>query len=198
LMLTKETTRRTFTLLGVGEVLIREASPEDAEGLRRMFSRCSRETIYLRFHLPLPSVPERVIGLLIGISERDGRALVAVDGDDEIVGHAMYVRDEASDTGAELAVVVEDGRQSRGLGTLMLSEIAEQARRTGVETLTFTTLAENRPMLRLARRVFPGLLCPFRAGTRVICVPLAIPLAKAGPGDGEGPTRVHLFEWRSL
>ena len=52
---------RTFTLLGAGEVLVREADPEDAEGLRRMFARCSQETIYLRFHLPLARVPGQLI-----------------------------------------------------------------------------------------------------------------------------------------
>ena len=59
----------TFTLPDVGEVLIREAGPEDAEGLRRMFSRCSQETIYLRFHLTLTSVSEQLIALLLGSTE---------------------------------------------------------------------------------------------------------------------------------
>lgn len=70
-----------------------------------MFSRCSRETIYRRLHLPLPRVPERAIGLRVGAPERSGSTLVAVDGD-EIVGHVMYARDEESDTEAEQFAVV--------------------------------------------------------------------------------------------
>lgn len=77
MMTTKETILwRTFTLLGAGEVLIREVvGPEDAEGLRRMFSRCSQETIYLRFHLTLSSVSERLIALLVKGTEGGGRVL---------------------------------------------------------------------------------------------------------------------------
>ena len=157
----------TFTLLGAGEVLIREAGLDDSERLRRMFSRCSRETIYLRFHLPLTSVSERLIALLVRNTERGGRALVAASGD-EIFGHAMYARNEESDREAEFAVVVEDGWQARGLGTLLLSELAGEARRDGVETLTGISLAENRRLLSLARRVLPGFVCLCSTGSCVI------------------------------
>ena len=178
---------RTFTLPGAGEVLIREARPEDAEGLRRMFSRCSQETIYLRFHLLLWSVPERLIGLLVRDTEGGGRALVAVCGN-EIFGHAMYARDEERDHEAEFAIVVEDERQARGLGTLLLSEITEEARRAGIETITGTVLAKNRRVLSLVRRVLPGFLCSYRTGTCVIRAPLATPpLAEAELGGEGGP-----------
>jgi GNAT superfamily N-acetyltransferase len=177
---------RTFTLLGAGEILIREASSEDAEGLRRMFSRCSQETIYLRFHLPLASVSERLIALLVGGTEGGGRALVAVYGN-EIFGHAMYARDEESDHEAEFAIVVEDERQTRGLGTLLLSEITEEARRAGIETITGTVIAKNRRVLILVRRVLPGFLCSYRTGTCVIRAPLAVPLIGARPEGERGP-----------
>ncbi len=176
--------RRTFTLLGAGEILIRKAGSEDAEGLRRMFSRCSQETIYLRFHLPLVSVTERLIALLVGRTEGSGLALVAVCGN-EIFGHAMYARDEESGHEAEFAVIVEDERQARGLGAILLTEITEEARRVGIETLTGTMLAKNRRVLNLTRRVLPGRTCSFRSGTCVIRAPLAVPLIGARP-EGEG------------
>ena len=178
--------RRTFTMLGAGEVLIREAGFQDAEGLRRMFSRCSQETIYLRFHLPLPSVSERLIALLVGRTEGSELALVAVCGN-EIFGHAMYARDDERDREAEFAIVVEDERQARGLGTLLLTEIAKEARRAGLETLTGIVLAKNRRILSLARRVLPDRTCSFRSGTCVIRAPLATPLAEAELGGEGGP-----------
>ncbi len=150
-----------------------------------MFSRCSQETIYLRFHLPLKSVSGRLIALLIGDAERGGRALVVVSGD-EIFGHAMYTKDEESAREAEFAVVVEDGWQARGLGTLLLSEIIEEARWADVETFTGITLAKNRRLLSFARRVLPGLLCSYRTGTCVIRAPLATSLVEAEPGGKGG------------
>ena len=185
--ITKETILwRTFTLLGAGEVLVREADPEDAQGLRRMFSRCSQETIYLRFHLFLPSVPERLIGLLVRDTEDGGRALVVVC-KNEIFGHAMYQRDEEREHEAEFAIVAEDERQASGLGALLLSEIAEEAKRAGVETFMGIVLAKNRQILKLTLRILPGRICSFRGGTCVIHAPLATPLAEAGLGGEGGP-----------
>ena len=185
--ITKETILwRTFTLLGAGEVLVREADPEDAQGLRRMFSRCSQETIYLRFHLFLPSVPERLIGYLVRDTEDGGRALVVVC-KNEIFGHAMYPRDEERDHEAEFAIVAEDERQASGLGALLLSEIAEEAKRAGVETFMGIVQAKNRQILKLTLRILPGRICSFRGGTCVIRAPLATPLAEAGLGGEGGP-----------
>ena len=126
--------RRSYTLPRGGEVLIWEAARDDADRLRAMFARCSADTIHSRFHLPYATVPEPLIELLIGPTGRNGRAFVAVNGD-EVVGHAMYTRED-DDRTAEVAVVVEDEWQRSGLGRLLLSVTAGEAQRAGVETLT--------------------------------------------------------------
>lgn len=165
--------RQAFAPSRGGELLIREATPEDAEGLRAMFARSSEETIYLRFHLPYPTVPDPLIALLTGASlaGRSGRAFVATSAGD-IVGHAMYVRDEGDDREAEIGVVVEDGRQAGGVGGLLLTVASEDARRVGVEALTCFTLWENRRILELARRAFPGVHARYADGALRIRVPL--------------------------
>jgi GNAT superfamily N-acetyltransferase len=87
--------------------------PDDHERLRAMFSRVSSETIYRRFHTPYPRVPEWLLEFPMDAVGRGGRSLAAVVGE-EIVGHAMCSRPEAG--GAEVAIVVEDRWQSRGVG----------------------------------------------------------------------------------
>src|SRR4028119_1073634 len=72
-------------------VSVRVATPRDGEKLRGMFSRVSFETIYRRFHMPYPDVPEWMLALMLDANHLDKEALVAV-ADEEIVGHAMYVR----------------------------------------------------------------------------------------------------------
>lgn len=47
----------------------------------------------------------------------------------------MYARDEESGHEAEFPIIVEDEWQARGLGTLLLFEIADEARRAGVEAV---------------------------------------------------------------
>lgn len=65
------------------------------------------------------------------------------------MGHAMYAR-LGSGSGAEMAIVVEDVWQSKGIGKRLLSELAARARRRGIETFTAEVLETNGPMLGLA------------------------------------------------
>ena len=59
-------------------VQIRDLSAEDEPGLRAMFGRLSRKTIYKRFHMPYPRVPETMLAHLMGYGAE--RSLVAVAG----------------------------------------------------------------------------------------------------------------------
>jgi GNAT superfamily N-acetyltransferase len=133
-------------------VSIRAATTHDKEKLREMFSRLSPETIYSRFHLGYSRVPEKTLDLMLDVDHHDKEALLAV-AEEEIVGHAMYVK-LANSGDAEVAFVVEDGWQSKGVGKLLLSEIAEKARHRGVETFTGQVLGENRRVLGLLSAVF--------------------------------------------
>lgn len=129
-------------------VSIRAATPRDKGKLREMFCRLSPETIYRRFHIPYREVPERTQALVLDVDHHDKDFLVAVAGE-EIVGHAMYVK-FGDGSEAEMAIVVEDGWQSKGVGKLLLSELAGRARRGGIETFTGEVLGKNRSMLGLA------------------------------------------------
>lgn len=127
--------------------LVRAAAPEDAELLRGMFSRLSQASIYRRFHAPYPWVPDRAVTQALRADNRDTLSLVAlIDG--EVVGQAIYVRLAKSDE-AEAAVVVEDGWQRHGIGSLLLSRLAEEGRLRGIKALTGAVLRENGAMRAL-------------------------------------------------
>ena len=101
-------------------------SPGDEEKLRIMVCPLWRETIYRRFHAPYPRVPGWVLSRLAEAGRYDGESLVAIMGD-EILGHTMYLRvDNGRET--EVALIVEDAWQPKGIGKLLLTEIAEEAR----------------------------------------------------------------------
>jgi GNAT superfamily N-acetyltransferase len=129
-------------------VSIRVATPRDKGKLREMFSRLSPETIYRRFHIPYRHVPERMLDLMLDVDHHAGKSLLAVV-EREIIGHAMYVR-LGDSSEAEMAIVVEDGWQSKGVGKRLLSELAERARLRGIESFTGEVLRKNRRMLGLA------------------------------------------------
>jgi GNAT superfamily N-acetyltransferase len=151
-------------------VLVRPVSPEAEEGLRRMLARLSRETVYLRFHAPLPRAPEWAVAMFANSNRGYGESLVAV-ADGEVVGHAMYVRLGAGDS-AEFAILVEDRCQGRGIGKLLLSALAERAGCEGVKTFTSAVLGENRQMFGLVRSVFAKVGYAMEDGAYAVSAPL--------------------------
>jgi GNAT superfamily N-acetyltransferase len=154
------------------EVLIRPVSPGDQDELREMLSRLSRETIHKRFHLPMPYIPEWMLAYLTDVDHYDKESLVALVGD-EIVGHTMYARQEACE--AEMAIVVEDRWQSRGIGRLLLSRLAEEAGQRGIESFTGTVLGENRDALRFFSSVLLKAKFEIKNSVYHLHVPLTYP-----------------------
>ncbi len=155
------------------QAYIRIATRSDGEQLRAMFARSSQKTIHRRFHTPFPEVPNWMVTLMLDADRPDKEALVAV-AEEKIVGHAMYARLGAG-AEAEMAIVVEDGWQSQGVGKSLLSELAKRARLRGVEGFVGEVLPENRPMIGLAAAMFAGTGYAIEDGAYHVSMPLPAP-----------------------
>ena len=151
------------------QIYTRIATPSDTEKLRAMLARSSQKTIYRRFHTPFPEVPGWMVSLMLDADHHDKDVLVAV-AEEKVVGHAMYAR--LDDKEAEMAIVVEDEWQSKGIGKSLLSELEERAGSRGIETFTGEVLGENRPMLGLAARSFAGTGYSIEDGAYHVRMPL--------------------------
>jgi GNAT superfamily N-acetyltransferase len=160
------------------QIYIRVATGHDREKLRGMFARSSPQTIYKRFHIPYPEVPERMLSLMVGIDHLDKEVLVAV-AQEKVIGHATYVR-LGDDSEAEMAIAVEDRWQSMGVGKSLLLELAQRARLRDIETFTAEVFGQNRPMLDLAA-MFPGTDYSTRDGVYHVRMSLRTPVPAAVP-----------------
>lgn len=137
------------------KLLVRSIQADDEGRLHEAFSRMSERTVYFRFFSPLKRLPEALAHRLAQVDYRDRLALVAVDHDgkeEHILGVARYDRIAGTDA-AEVAVAVIDEYQRRGLGSELLSLLAEVAREAGIATFTLIVLPENQSMLGLLRRL---------------------------------------------
>ncbi len=151
------------TELTEGRVGLALLEPTDGEALRSLFYRLSPETLYRRFHSPVSRPEQTQPQRLLDVDHHDREAVVAVSGGD-IVGVARYHRKHGSDT-AEIALVVADDFQRQGLATRMLGALHERAREEGVETFSMSMQADNRPILQLLRRFYPGIAMSCSQGT---------------------------------
>jgi acyl-CoA synthetase (NDP forming)/RimJ/RimL family protein N-acetyltransferase len=133
-----------------GTAHLRPVRPGDAELLRSFYARVSAESIYFRFFSPHPKLTEREIEHFTTIDYRDRVALIATIGE-QMVAVARY--DRISDGEAEVAFLVEDAHQGRGLGSVLLEHLAAAARERGLRRFMANVLPENRRMTKVFREV---------------------------------------------
>ncbi len=133
-------------VLSSGEtVYIRPMTPDDAPRLQAFHTRQSPESIYRRFFTPKPSMSDSLAEYFTSIKPGD-RATLAVESGDDLWGWASYERWKGRDD-AEVAFMVDDEQQGKGIATLLLEHLAAIARSHGIKRFTAETLADNRAML---------------------------------------------------
>jgi acetyltransferase len=136
-------------------VRVRAVLPTDEEEILAAFERLGPDQRYRRFMAVVRVANvDRLRRTLAGFPQRGlaiAATIPAADGID-IVGMASFVLDSDPATG-EFAMAVTDAWGGRGLGGGLLGAIVEAARSRGLEELRGHILADNQPMLSLARRV---------------------------------------------
>lgn len=146
---------RDLTLKGGIRVHLRPIRPEDAPRLQALYDRLSRDTAYQRFFTVMKRLPPDWAQILATVDYRRRLALVVefetVAGP-ELVAVGRYEPTDEPDT-VEVAFVVQDPWQNKGLGTVLFEEVLRAATARGVRRFRAWVLADNRRMLDLIRRL---------------------------------------------
>ena len=133
-------------------VHLRPIVPEDEPLLHEAVAAMSERTVYFRFFSPIKRMSDALAHRLAVVDYHDRFALVATthkpSSKERIVGVARYDRARGTDV-AEVAVAVIDEFQRRGMGSILLAELARVARRNDIKTFQLIVLPENRQMLAL-------------------------------------------------
>lgn len=144
---------RVATLRDGSVVRVRPIRPEDESKLAELFARLSARTVYQRFFTTYRALPAAWYRGFANVDYRARLALVA----EEIGVRGMRLRGvarwEPADTpgAVEIALVVEDAWQGRGLGATLLDALVDAASARGVQHFCADVLAENHRMLQLLR-----------------------------------------------
>jgi len=125
---------------------LRPIKPGDVSALLEFHTRLSPRSVYFRYFSPLPELGEERAKALANVDYNDTFALVGELGG-RLVGVARYYRDEKAHDRAEVAFLIEDALQGRGIATRMLERLAEIAREKGVTTFDAYVLGDNRKMM---------------------------------------------------
>lgn len=130
--------------------MIRPVKPTDERLLRDFFYRLSQDSVYQRFFAIKKYLPHETVQRFCNIDYDEEMTLVAeIDSNDvqRIVGWALYKR-IPNTTLAEAAFVVDDAFQGRGIGRLLIKQIAAVAAGRGLSGFEVQILANNLRMQR--------------------------------------------------
>lgn len=141
---------REHVLLKNGQgILLRPGGPEDVDAVADLMGRVSRESLQMRFMATIAEVPRKTIeGMCCGVQD-DQACLLAITGEGEaekIIGIGNYVGMGDGRT-AEVAFLVDDAYQGRGISTLILERLAGIAAARGFVEFEAEVLWENTSML---------------------------------------------------
>jgi GNAT superfamily N-acetyltransferase len=131
-------------------LVVRPIRPTDAAALEAMHARLSADTIYRRYFGARPHLSPDTVARFTQVYEPWRFALVAVRETIDLVAVARYEGSEGTNS-VELAMVVDDAMQHRGVGRMMLERLIDVAVERGVQTVEADVLTVNSPMLALLR-----------------------------------------------
>src|SRR5450755_4270875 len=114
-----------------------------------MHARLSARTLYLRYFSPVSTVSEQKIAIFTDV-DHDSRVGLVAELGGEMIAAGTYHRDPVGDTdAAEVALLVEDSQQGRGVGSILLEHLAAAAQERGIRRFTAAVLGQNTTMLRV-------------------------------------------------
>jgi acyl-CoA hydrolase/GNAT superfamily N-acetyltransferase len=142
---TYRTTRSGFA------VFLRPVRMNDEHLLKDFFYSLTKDSMYQRFISSRTDMPHERLQKFVSIDYSREMVILATieqEGKELAVGMGQYLIDKATHT-AEVAFVVLDGYQGKGIGAELLKYLTFLAKRRGLLGFTAAVLQDNKPMLRL-------------------------------------------------
>jgi len=127
---------------------IRPIRADDAELLVEFYARVSPESKYYRFFAPMPELSPQDVHRFTHVDNVERVAFVMLVGN-QIIAVGRYDTVEPGE--AEVAFLVEDAHQGRGIGQLLLEHLAQAGRERGIERFIAEVLPDNQPMIHTFR-----------------------------------------------
>jgi len=144
-----EEMERYETLRDGTEIFFRPVKPNDEPALSEMLYSLSEQSVQTRYMTRTMTFPHKDVQQLTNIDYHKDFSIVGVVpsvSGEEIVAIAQYFLDPKTQA-AEVAFIVQDEWQQKGMGTFLLAYITQIAKQRGVKRFYAKVLPSNKPML---------------------------------------------------
>jgi GNAT superfamily N-acetyltransferase len=147
----KTDAQAVITQDGAG-IVLRDGRPADADAVAAMHDRCSRATLFARYHAGTRTIPRRLLHRLLAPPR--GRTVLGLIGHQVIaVGQLINTNDPRV---GEVSLLVEDDWQGQGVGAALLTHLVRTARAAGHAELFGWCLPGEPGLTKAAQRAgFP-------------------------------------------
>ncbi len=130
----------------VADLRLAEHGEQDRACIRTLFETASPDSLYLRFFHMIREFRDSFLDEMIGDGGSHAATLLCVSGTETLAVGNYAV---ANDTTVEVAFLVSDQLQGKGLGSLLLEHLAHLAWLNGYERMEAEVLRENFQMLQV-------------------------------------------------
>ncbi|MQL55777.1 GNAT family N-acetyltransferase [Acidianus ambivalens] len=126
----------------INALQIRKANFSDVEGIYNLYNSLSPDDLYMRF-FSFTRLSEQDV---VNLTKSSKVTLIAVI-DSEIVGEISLYED------GEFSLVVKPEHRRKGIGTMLVKSIIEEAKKLGMTKVKFYTLPDNIPMIKIGKKL---------------------------------------------
>jgi acetyl coenzyme A synthetase (ADP forming)-like protein len=128
---------------------VRPIRPDDRSGIATFLGNLSGESRYMRFFSGFLDL-EKAAGWAVDVDYHSRYGLVATVGPEPLViAHATYLQTESDR--AEVALAIADAFQGKGLGTILVGQLAQAANDNGIALFEARVLPQNHRMIEVFR-----------------------------------------------
>jgi GNAT superfamily N-acetyltransferase len=148
------------------KIHFRPIQPADESLLKELFYSHTPSTIYSRYFSQLKHLPHQKLQEMVTLDYRDAMAIVGEiphEGRQRLIAVARYYRNPATQW-AEVAVVVQENFQRRGIAAFLLRHLAKVAAQQGIVGFAANVLLDNFAMLETFRKIAAPIEIEFQAG----------------------------------
>src|SRR4051794_37700163 len=170
---------------------IRPIRAEDAELLVEFYGRVSDRSKYYRFFSPMPHLSDRDVTRFTHV-DHDQRVAFVLTLQGQMIAVGRY--DVVAPGEAEVAFLVEDQHQGRGIAQILLEHLAQAARERGIERFVAEVLPDNQRMIQTFRDAGYRVVSAYDAGV----LQLEFPIEPTDTAIGIMQGREHVAEAASI
>ena len=162
------------------EVKIRPIKPSDEDMMRQLFYNFSDESKYFRYFANKPVMPHKEMQKYVNIDYQDTLSIVAIvekGRNERIIAEARYAYGK-QEGAHEVAFIVDEDFQGKGVATFMLNYLIKIARNRGIGEFIAYVLPRNEAMLKVFEKAKVPITRSFDSDAILVRLNLAAPKAE--------------------